>query len=111
MFLKPDDVREGPVQVTITDISEGKYDKPDIDFDDGTRLSLNATNSRVLARAFGYDSDDWIGKRIELALGEVEFKGQMQESIIVRPISPAPAERKAPPAPPKRRELDDDIGF
>jgi hypothetical protein len=105
-FLKPDDLKQGPIHVTIAALSMGKYERPDLEFDDGSRLSLNATNARVLARAYGYESDDYIGKRIELTLGEVEYQGWMQESILIRPISP-PVENKALP----KSDTDDHIPF
>jgi hypothetical protein len=36
---------------------------------------VNATNNRILMRAYGRNSDDWVGKEIELYLGEIEFQG------------------------------------
>src|SRR5262245_27770654 len=53
-FLKVADVKvSGPIRVVIASIVEGKFDKPDLVFDDGTRLTLNVTNTRILARAYG----------------------------------------------------------
>jgi len=105
LFLKLEDVKEGPILATIADVTEGKYGKPDVSFEDGSKLSLNATNCRALAKAYGPESEFWAGKRIELSLGEVEFKGQPQETIIVRPVSP-PIEHNVVPL---KSELDDDI--
>ena len=105
MFLKVDDVKaKGSIRVTITDVSEGRYGKPDLTFNDGTRLSVNATNGGLLARAYGMNSDDWIGKRIELVLGTIDYQGKPQEAVLVKPISP-PID--APPKP----DLDDEIPF
>ena len=39
--------------MTITIIEEGRYDKPVVIFEDGTRLSLNGTNVSTLITAFG----------------------------------------------------------
>jgi len=106
-FLKVGDIKaSGPIQVTITSISVGRFGKPNLAFNDGTQLSLNDTNNRVLIRAYGPEGDDWIGKQIELALGEVLYKEKPQEAILVRPLSP-PTENKAPPVP----EFDDDPPF
>jgi hypothetical protein len=97
LFLKVVDIKtNGPVRVKIVDVSEGRYDKPDLTFDDGTRLSCNATNGRTLARAYGFDSDDWIDKEVELVVGEIQYQGKPQEAILINPISP-PIENKAPP--------------
>ena len=100
--------------MVIESVTEGKFDKPDLTFDDGTRLSLNVTNTRILARAYGTDSADWIDKEIELNVGETEYQGKLQESILVKPISP-PIEKRPPPKPKgesdKRGDLDDEIPF
>jgi hypothetical protein len=104
-FLKVGDVKAGLIRSVVADITEGKYGKPDVTFDDGTRLSLNVTNTRILARAYGTDDADWIGKEIELYLGKIDYQGEPQESILVKPISP-PIEKKPPP---KRRKGIDDL--
>ena len=94
-FLKVADVKvNGPIRVVIASIVEGKFDKPDLVFDDGTRLSLNLTNTRTLARAYGKDTAFWIDKEIELNVGETEYQGKPQESILITPISP-PVDKKA----------------
>ena len=97
LFLKVDDIKvNGPVRVRISDLSEGRFDKPGLTFDDGTRLSCNTTNGRVLTRAYGFESDDWIDKEVELVVGEIQYQGKPQEAILIKPISP-PIESKAPP--------------
>ena len=78
-------------------------------FSDGTKLSLNATNNRTLCQAYGTESDDWIGKEIELSLGEIEYPRRAAGSILVKPISP-PIEKK----PPRRKpggDMEDEIPF
>src|SRR6516164_5593500 len=88
-FIKVDDVRDGPIQEKIAVVRQGKYDKPDLVFESGDVLSLNATNNKILMRAYGRNSDDWIGKEVELFHGEIEYQGKMQEAVLVRPISPS----------------------
>ena len=108
VFLKVEDIKaRGPIRLEIVDVSEGRYDKPDLSFEDGTRLSCNATNGRVLARAYGFDSDDWIDKEVELVVGEIQYQGKPQETVLIKPISP-PIENKAPP---KRDDPNDHIPF
>ena len=101
-FLKPGDVKAGPLSVVIVDVTEGKFGRPDLEFSDGTKFSVNATNNRTLVTSYGGESDDWIGKEIELSLGEIEYQGQPQEAVLVKTISP-PIERKPP-----RRKLGSD---
>src|SRR5262245_21141198 len=96
-FIKVGDVRDGPRRVVIEDVAEGKYGKPDLHFDDGTKLSVNATNNRTLMLAYGDESEDWIGKEIELYLGELKYNGDMQEAVLVKPISPPLDHGRLPP--------------
>jgi hypothetical protein len=114
-FLKPDDVRAGPLRKVIAGIAEGKYGKPDLEFDDGTKLGVNSTRNRALINAYGGESDGWLKKEIELSLGEAEYQGEMQESIVVKPISPAIKKKPSPPKPKPKSEgggdMNDEIPF
>jgi len=119
VFLKFGDVKaNGPLRVVITDVVEGKFGKPDLTFDDGTKLSVNGTNNRTLCQAYGTESGPWINKEIELFAGELKFNGAMQDAILVRPISP-PIEKKkrkkpsSPTAPAKGKcgDMDDEIPY
>lgn len=116
-YINLDDLVDGPLQETIKDVQKGNYGKPDLYFESGDRLSLNVTNDRKLMRAFGYDSDGWKGKTVELYIGEVEFKGEKQKSFLVRPITPQPdGNAVTPPSqqPHDRTvsgDLDDEVPF
>jgi hypothetical protein len=102
-FLKPGDVKAGPLRVVIVAVTEGKFGRPDLEFSDGTKLSLNATNTRTLVTSYGGESSDWVNKEVELSPGEVEYDGQMQETVVVKPISPP---RRKPGG-----EIKDEIPF
>ena len=88
-FVKVDDVRDGPIQGQIAEIKEGKYEKPDLVLDSGDTLSLNATNTQTLIRAYGTNSDYWVGKMIEMFLGKAKYNGNFNDSVLVRAISPS----------------------
>ncbi len=94
-FVKLDDVRDGPLTETISGVVPGKYDKPNLQFESGSALSLNATNLKTLIRAYGPNSVDWLAKEVELYAGQVDFKDRPLDAVLVRPISPPlkPAER------------------
>jgi hypothetical protein len=115
-FLKVADIKEsGPFQAKIVAVEIGeKFDKPQANLDDGSVLTLNATNVGRLVRHYGANSDDWIGKEIELSVGEVEYNGEMKEAILVKPVSP-PVEKKTPAKPKKRGnagvDLNDEVPF
>jgi hypothetical protein len=108
-YIKTVDVRGGPLRAKIAVVREGQYGRPDLVFETGEILSLNATNNKILIRAYGPNSEDWIGKEIELFLGEVEYQKKMREAVIVRPVSPplwSSAQERAPTT-----EFADEIPF
>lgn len=107
-FLKLDDVRRKPIRAVITDVQEGKYQKPDLVFEDGSKLGANATNVCTLVRAFGGASEDWIGKEVELHVGTIEYKGENNDAILVRPISTTIEENGIAG---KRGDMDDEVPF
>ena len=52
---------------------------------------MNATNTRELSKAYGVNTDDWLGREVEFYAGEIEYQGKDQPAVRVRPISPAAA--------------------
>ncbi len=111
-FLTLKDLAEGPLQAVIDKVDEGKYGKLNLTFEDNTAVSLNATNSRALVKAFGPETDNWPGLVVELSAGELEYQGKMQPSILIKPISPAPSATAEPGgAPPVKSDMNDDIPF
>jgi hypothetical protein len=99
-FIKLNDVRDAPIRGIIAGIEEDeKYGRPVLTFENGEKFAVNATNNRILLRAYGKHDTDWIGKEIELYAGEVEFQKKMQPSVIVRPISPAGQTEMSDPIP------------
>jgi hypothetical protein len=86
-FIGLDDVRDGPRRGVIEEVSiSDKFDKPVLHFSDGTKLSVNKTNSRMLIKSFGADSEAWVGHEIKMFLGRVEFSGQPRESVLIAPL-------------------------
>jgi hypothetical protein len=86
-FLKVEDCRnELPRRDIIQNVTRGRFG-PDMELRGGGILTLNKTNLRKLAQAWGPETDDWLGREIELYLGETEYQGEKRESILVRNIS------------------------
>jgi hypothetical protein len=110
-FLKPDDIGDTPVTLTIANVALGKWDKLDLTFADGSKLSLNATNGRALAKAWGYESSSWIDKLVEARVGTIPFDGKDQPSILLKPVSPAMSARELALVKPAEPDLSDDIPF
>jgi hypothetical protein len=111
-FIKVDDLADGPEQKVITEVGEGRYEKPVATFDDGSKLSLNGTNVGTLIRAFGKNDQDWIGQRIELYTGTLRYNGNDNPAVLVRTLNPLPAAARTPPKPqPLRDDMDDEVPF
>ncbi|MCA1469796.1 hypothetical protein I6F09_18040 [Bradyrhizobium sp. IC3195] len=87
-YIKYPDVVDAPRREKIRAIEDGNFDSKVLEFESGDLFSLNKTNARTLARAYGWESDNWIGKVVELYAGETTFEKQAQQSVLVRPISP-----------------------
>src|SRR5262245_21205264 len=85
VYIKVDDLVDGPRREKIVDVLDGKYDKPDVLFESGNKLGLNATNRRALKRAYGRETNAWAGRVVELYIGEVRFNNESHESVLVRP--------------------------
>jgi hypothetical protein len=111
-FVKVADVKDGPIQGQIAVVKEGKFGKPDLVLESGDVLSLNATNNQILMRAYGPNSDDWIGKMIEMFLGTIQYNGADQQAVLVRPVSPPIKKKETKAASGKPvPDIDDEIPF
>ncbi len=60
-------------------------------------LVLNKTNTNVIAKLYGDDTDEWAGCKIALFATEVQFKDEMVLSIRVRTRVPKVAVTKTTP--------------
>src|SRR5262249_4620400 len=94
-FLKQSDFAE-PTRVEITRVEEVDValpgEKPDVQpvihFKGYDRpMVLNSTNIKRLIKAFGAETDDWIGQQIEVYVDEeVQYAGQITGGLRLRPI-------------------------
>jgi hypothetical protein len=122
-FIKPDNVRDGPLLAHIVNvfISE-KFNRPVLELDTGEQFTVNTTNNRVLVKAYGPKSEDWIGHQIKLALGH--YKDWTKdppvdaETVTLEAVTPRQgaagngAHRIDPaqlPAPIKKHTLEEDL--
>lgn len=73
-------------KIKLEEIGKDKDNKPVIYFQGEDKgFVANKTNCRTIASALGSDEvDDWVGKTIRLYRTEVEFQGDMVESIRVK---------------------------
>ncbi len=77
-------------------------------------LVLNKTNANVINEVYGRETDEWIGKDIDVYPTRVEYQGKMVDAMRVRIPAQPPGSRQraAPPvtghlnAPPPASEAD-----
>ena len=68
-YVKPDNVRDGPIQTRIVNVfEEENYGRLALELETGSQFSLNDGNTNALIKAWGHDTDGWIGLETELAL-------------------------------------------
>lgn len=95
-YLKASDLPEEGTQsftiekVEIEEIGRDKERKPVIYFEEDHKgLVCNKTNARTIAKVLGTEEfTDWTGGKINLYRAEVEFQGEMVESIRVKIKTP-----------------------
>jgi hypothetical protein len=114
-FIKVGDLARGPRRDVVAYVTMGRFGKPDVEFQGGGILSLNATNLRTIANAWGTETNDWIGKELEMYVGKVAYQGQDMPSVMVRtispPIPPKPKQQQNLPTGTPRGFHDDEIPF
>jgi hypothetical protein len=114
-FIGVDDVQDGPIRGTIAAVEHGSFDKPVLTFSNGMKFSLNKTNVGTLIEAWGDESDDYLGEKLEMYLGTIRFKNEDQPAVLVRPLVRAAGEKKVKPPKPTKGDpipdIDDQIPF
>ena len=114
-FITVAELRDnGPREEILVAREDGQYGKPVAIFESGRKLTLNATNTDILIKAYGADDADWIGVTIELHVGLIPYNGNDIDSVIVEPVTPPkPIEARTPvPKPPTaKKDMNDDIPF
>jgi hypothetical protein len=114
-FIGVSDVEDGPIRGTIAAVDHGSFDKAVVTFSNGMKFSLNKTNVGTLIEAWGDESDDWLGEKLEMYLGTIRFKNEDQPAVLVRPLVRAAGEKKTKPPKPTKGDpipdIDDQIPF
>jgi hypothetical protein len=126
-YIKPDNVRDGPIQTRIVNVFEGeRHGRPVLELETGSQFTLNDGNTNTLIQAWGYNSENWIGQEIELVLGTYkDWRSDPivdKETVKVRAISPAKTAEgnsgaaSKPPLPVSKtatraEEMDDEVPF
>ena len=122
-LITPENLREGPqVEKTVNIYENEKHGCAVLQFESGNEFFCWNNYARVLNKAWGYDSENWLEQELELSLGHYKDRktGEQKETVDIRPISPAkpgafdklPAKPVAPGGGGSRgADLDDGIPF
>lgn len=127
-YLKASDLNEKPWVLTmdrleIEGVGANKDQRPVVYFLKTEKgLVLNKTNSNIIAKTYGEETDQWMGNQIELYPTMVDFQGDQVEAIRVRAPKRNAGAAAQPPArpvaPPQQHDtdrnghdLDDEIPF
>lgn len=86
-YLSAADLAEDTaITVTIARVTElEEYQKLLIEFDNASKsLVCNKTNARTIAKAYGPETDNWIGKKLTLFRDSVWMNGEEKPCIRVK---------------------------
>ena len=68
--IRPDNVRDAPIQARIVNaFEEDRYSRLCLELETGAEFPLNDGNTNILIKAWGHNTDEWIGLEVELYLG------------------------------------------
>ena len=110
-YLKAEDLEGANVTVTIEEakieeVGPKKESKLVISFVNTLKkLVLNKTNAATIAKLYGEETDEWLGKRIILYPKDTEFQGEMVLALRVSLQKPTGAHK--PSSDDKGRLLSD----
>ena len=103
-LLKADDLQGRTHKLVISDTAVVKFKegaKISLKFQGKMKaLALNKTNYAIVKKAYGKETNNWIGKEIELSPGETMMEGRLVGCINVRTEQPKPID-----------DFNDDIPF
>ena len=93
-YVKPDDVRDGPIHTRIISMFEDeRFSRLMLELETGSQFALNDGNTNILIKAWGHDTDAWIGRELQLELGTYkdwrDDPPTEKETVRVRAVSPA----------------------
>jgi hypothetical protein len=121
--IMPEHLHDGPRTEKIINIFEhDKHGCAVLEFESGDQLYLWGNLARVLYKAWGHDSEDWLQQEVELKLGHYLDKKTdpptQKDCIDITAVSPAKQKANGgAPVPAlskiagKRNDFDDEVPF
>jgi hypothetical protein len=72
---------------TVTGSDKSSKDRVIIEVEDGeTRIALNKNNANNLAKVFGDDYEEWIGKKVLVGIKPEEYMGKKCDGLDIQPV-------------------------
>jgi hypothetical protein len=110
-FIKLADVEDKPLTRRIAEVVEGQYDKLDLIFTTGQKLSLNKFNLGRLVNDLGDNAGDWIDHDVKLSEGMIPTQNGDQPGVVLDVVMPETKPAAKPAATKPRGDMDDEIPF
>ncbi len=91
-YIKAEDLAESVcieaiiVSVQRREFEESGETKPVVHLEDGRGVVLNQTRLKAMIRAFGPNSDNWIGKPIMINRGLTVYAGKDVPAVVIEPV-------------------------
>src|SRR5262249_1588734 len=98
-YIKLNDVNKPLVKVIKAQEESERFDKPVLIFTDGSRLSLNKTNTETMITLFGDDDEDWVAQKIKLVRDHIAYNGVDSPAVSARAGDAGDAEERDKEAP------------
>lgn len=101
-YLKADDFEDdSPVvviaRITVEEVGKDRDRRPILFFEGEAKgIVLNKTNASNISKAYGSDTDNWIGKKVQIGTEMVSFNGETKPAIRLYPPRKAKASVNAP---------------
>ena len=104
-YVKPDNVRDGPIQTRIVNVFEEDATAVVLELETGSQFALNEGNTNVLIKAWGHDTNGWIGeeRRSRSSLGLIRIGTKIRRRKKKRSGSVSSRREKQPPRTGARR--------
>jgi hypothetical protein len=126
-YIKPEHVAHAPIVTRIVAVLEDeRYSRLLLELENGSQFALNQTNTAILIKKLGHDTDTWVGQELQFELGTYrDFQtDEEKETVRVCAIEPAktaaaqnggaPASKPLPPsrvATSPKDDMADEIPF
>jgi hypothetical protein len=110
-LFKAEDIAPGAcIRATIVKVESREFGdgeiKPVVYFKECKPVALNQTRLAALGFPFGWDSDGWIGKQVDISQGETQYAGRPVARIVFDPVVAPQAPRIEQPKSPVRNLAD-----